>query len=89
MTAPQSVSAPQPVVSVHHEEPGHGHSPAAWGAVVVMLVGFLVGTVAFYIGVAWLVWASTVLVIVGPAFGWILAKAGYGIAGPKFTPKPH
>ena len=47
----------------HHErrparDPGHGHSPAAWTAVIIMLVAFTIGTVAFCLDIAWLVWAS-------------------------------
>ncbi|WP_438353004.1 DUF6704 family protein [Microbacterium sp. CJ88] len=70
-------------------DPGHGHSPAAWTAVIIMLVAFTIGTVAFYLDVAWLVWASAVLVVVGAAVGWAMAKAGYGVAGPKYLAKEH
>lgn len=70
-------------------DPGHGHSPAAWTAVVIMLLAFSIGTVAFFFETAWLVWASAALVIVGWIVGGIMAKAGYGVNGPKFTPKEH
>ena len=70
-------------------DPGHGHSPAAWTAVVIMLLGFTIGTVAFFLDVPWLVWASAGLVIVGLIVGWVLAKVGYGVAGPKYAPKAH
>lgn len=70
-------------------DPGHGHSPAAWIAVTIMLVAFSIGTVAFFLDVAWLVWASAGLLVVGALMGWVLAKAGYGVAGPKYTPKAH
>ncbi len=70
-------------------DPGHGHSPAAWIAVTIMLVAFSIGTVAFFLDVAWLVWASVGLLVVGALMGWVLAKAGYGVAGPKYTPKAH
>ena len=39
-------------------EPGHGNSPAAWTAVVIMLVGFAGGTLAFWLDIAWLVWVA-------------------------------
>jgi hypothetical protein len=39
-------------------DPGHGHSPAAWVAVVVMLIGFTAGTFAFWFDQALLVWIS-------------------------------
>ncbi|TPW71017.1 DUF6704 family protein [Schumannella sp. 10F1B-5-1] len=70
-------------------DPGHGNSPAAWTAVVIMLIGFAIGTVAFFLDVAWLVWASAGLVVVGLLVGVILAKAGYGVAGPRYVPKVH
>ncbi|MEQ1734971.1 MAG: DUF6704 family protein [Rhodoglobus sp.] len=70
-------------------DPGHGHSPAAWTAVIIMLIAFTIGTLAFWLDLAWLVWASAGLLAVGGLVGWILAKVGYGVAGPKYTPKAH
>lgn len=70
-------------------DPGHGHSPAAWTAVVIMLIGFAGGTLAFCLGQPALVWASVVVIVVGAIAGWVLAKAGYGVNGPKYTPKAH
>ncbi|MDT0181300.1 HGxxPAAW family protein [Microbacterium sp. ARD31] len=70
-------------------DPGHGHSPAAWTAVVIMLVAITIGTVAFFFSVAWLVWASAALVLVGLIVGWAMAKAGYGVGGSKYLTKEH
>lgn len=70
-------------------DPGHGHSPAAWTAVIIMLAAIAIGTVAFFFEVSWLVWASVGLIVVGLIVGWVLAKAGYGVNGPKYTPKEH
>lgn len=70
-------------------DPGHGHSPAAWTAVVIMLLGFTLGTLFFCLGNPPLVWASIVLVPVGLIVGAILSKAGYGVNGPKYSPKGH
>lgn len=70
-----------------HEEPGHGDSPAAWTAVVVMMLAFAVGTVAFFFHQAWLVWISAGVVVLGLLLGWVIAKAGYGVNGPKYVPK--
>ncbi|WP_166871912.1 MULTISPECIES: DUF6704 family protein [unclassified Salinibacterium] len=66
-------------------DPGHGNSPAAWTAVIIMLAGVLIGTVAFVLDAQWLVWASGALVIVGLLVGWGMAKAGYGVNGEKTT----
>ncbi|MEQ6898530.1 DUF6704 family protein [Microbacterium sp. KR10-403] len=70
-------------------DPGHGHSPAAWTAVIIMLVGIGVGTGAFFLDVPWLVWSCVVLIVIGLVAGFILSKAGYGVNGPKYTPKEH
>ena len=70
-------------------DPGHGHSPAAWTAVVIMLAAIALGTVAFFLEIVWLVWASVVLVVVGALVGWIMAKFGYGVGGSRYTAKEH
>lgn len=70
-------------------DPGHGHSPAAWTAVTIMLVAITVGTVAFFFELAWLVWASAVVTLLGWIVGGVMAKAGYGVKGPKYQPKAH
>jgi len=70
-------------------DPGHGHSPAAWTAVIIMLIAFTIGTTAFVLDMPWLVWASAGLVVVGLLVGWGMAKAGYGVGGDKYTAKEH
>ena len=70
-------------------EPGHGNSPAAWTAVVIMLVGVAGGTIAFWLDVAWLVWVSAGVVLLGAIVGGVMAKVGYGVSGPRYTPKAH
>ncbi|GAA1124353.1 MULTISPECIES: HGxxPAAW family protein [Microbacterium] len=70
-------------------DPGHGHSPAAWTAVIIMLLGFTLATVAFCFEQPALVWASVVIIPIGALVGWIMAKAGYGVKGPKYQPKGH
>jgi hypothetical protein len=71
------------------EEPGEGNSPAAWVAVVIMLVAFVVGTLAFWFDLPWLVWASAGLLVVGALTGLVLKRMGYGVNGPKYVPKAH
>ncbi|MTE24011.1 MULTISPECIES: HGxxPAAW family protein [Microbacterium] len=70
-------------------DPGHGHSPAAWTNVIIMLVGLAVATVALFLGQIWLVWAGAVIVVIGPIVGLIMSKAGFGVNGPKYQPKGH
>ncbi|MCM3656999.1 hypothetical protein M3147_07000 [Agromyces mediolanus] len=76
-------------MTTEHADPGHGHSPAAWTAVVIMLVAFTIGTVAFFFEVEWLVWASAGLLVAGVLVGWALAKAGYGVGGAKSSVSSH
>lgn len=68
-------------------DPGHGHSPAAWAAVLVMTIGFAVGAFGFWFVSMLLIWVAVVLVVVGLILGWILAKLGFGVAGPRYVPK--
>jgi hypothetical protein len=68
---------------------GHGNSPAAWTAVIIMLVAFTIGTFAFWFELPWLVIASAVLVVLGAITGKVLAVLGYGVGGTKFAPKAH
>ncbi|MGM7665848.1 HGxxPAAW family protein [Microbacterium sp. A93] len=70
-------------------DPGHGHSPAAWTAVVVMLIGVAAGTVAYCLDQPLFVWISVGIVVVGMLLGVILAKAGWGVNGHKYSPKGH
>lgn len=70
-------------------DPGHGHSPAAWTAVIVMLIAFAIGTVAFFLEIAWLVLASAGLLVLGALLGALLSKMGYGVGGDRYTPKAH
>jgi hypothetical protein len=70
-------------------EPGHGNSPAAWVAVVIMLIGFTAGTFAFWFNQPLLVWISVGVIVLGALVGLVLAKLGYGVRGPRYTPKSH
>jgi hypothetical protein len=67
----------------------HGNSPAAWTAVIIMLVAFAIGTLAFWFEIVWLVWASAGLVVVGAIAGKVLSKLGYGVNGSKYAAKAH
>lgn len=70
-------------------DPGHGHSPAAWTAVVIMLLAFALGTLFFWLDMPVLVWASVGLLLVGAIVGWAMSKAGYGAYGDKYISKEH
>ena len=70
-------------------DPGHGHSPAAWTAVIIMLVGVAIGTFFFFLDMPVVVWIAAGIVVVGALVGWGMAKAGYGVNGSKYTAKEH
>lgn len=72
-----------------HNDPGHGDSPAAWTAVAIMLLAFTAGGLFFFLEMPLYVYISAAVFVCGPIVGWIMAKAGYGVKGPKFTPKKH
>ncbi len=76
-------------MSTDHADPGHGHSPAAWTSVTIMLIAFVIGTVAFFLDLQWLVWASAGLLVIGALVGWALSRAGYGVGGSKVSEKAH
>lgn len=63
------------------EEDKHGQSPAAWTAVAIIIVAFVIGTVAVIAG-NWLVfWIGGVgLAIVGAIVGRVMAMMGMGVA---------
>jgi hypothetical protein len=70
-------------------DPGHGHSPAAWTAVIIMLVGIAIGTFFFFLDMPIVVWVAAGIVVVGLVVGWIMSRAGYGVNGSKYTAKEH
>ncbi|MEO6200952.1 MAG: DUF6704 family protein [Cryobacterium sp.] len=70
-------------------DPGHGHSTAAWTAVTIMLLAFTIGTIAFFFHMAWLVWASAGLLLIGALVGWMMTRLGYGVGGLRSAPESH
>lgn len=58
----------------------HGSSPAAWTAVLVCLVGFLIGGIALIPTPHWTFFTiGMVLIVIALPLGKILAVAGLGI----------
>lgn len=67
----------------HNEEPGHGHSLAAWVTVGLVTLAFAIGTLFFWFDNALVVWLSAGLVLAAPVVGYLLKQAGYGVGGSK------
>lgn len=74
-------------MSDEFQEPGEGNSPAAWTAVIIMLVAVAVGTIAFFFNLPVVVWAAAGLLVVGFFVGVVMARMGYGVYGDKYSPK--
>jgi hypothetical protein len=58
----------------------HGNSPAAWTAVVIVLVAFTLGAVAMVLGPNWvLFWISVGIAVLGALAGKVLQLLGFGV----------
>lgn len=68
---------------VYTEQIGHGNSVAAWACVLTMMVGAIVGGIAFA-NFAWtLFWISMGVIILGLVLGGVLKAAGFGVGGSR------
>ncbi|MBK9741378.1 MAG: hypothetical protein IPO93_18305 [Actinobacteria bacterium] len=67
----QQLSAPVP-----HDD--HGSTPAAWTAVAIITIAFIVGTLAIVLGNWPMFWVGAALVVVGAIAGKVLAMMGLG-----------
>ena len=58
---------------------GHGNSPAAWSAVGLMLVGFVVWAIGMVTGPNWvLAWIGVAIVPISGGIGWAMGRSGLG-----------
>ncbi|MGO4385484.1 HGxxPAAW family protein [Specibacter sp. RAF43] len=75
----------------HSIDLGHGNSPAAWTCVAIMLLGTIIGCVAFVIGPAATVvfWAGVGVIFIGLVVGIAMKAAGYGVGGSKLKNTGH
>jgi len=56
----------------------HGNTPAAWTAVTVVLIGFVLGGLALVIGNWPLFWVGVALGPIGGLVGMVMSKMGMG-----------
>ena len=68
---------------MHAEEIGHGNSRAAWSMYGTMMIGFVIGGIAFAAHNHVVVYASVGIVILGLIVGWAMKKAGFGVNGSR------
>ncbi|GIJ00458.1 hypothetical protein CLV28_1842 [Sediminihabitans luteus] len=58
----------------------HGHTVAAWVAMIGIIVGALVGAVAFLVAEPWVFWVGMGIVVVALVVGGVMRRLGYGQA---------
>mgnify|MGYP000107748694 CR=1 FL=1 len=63
-------------MSTEHED--HGHTVAAWTAVGIAILGFLVGCIGVVIAQPSVFWIGVALLPVGGIAGKVLALMGFG-----------
>jgi hypothetical protein len=57
----------------------HGSTPAAWTAVVIVLLAFTLGAIAMVIGPNWLLfWISVGIAVAGGLVGKVMQLLGFG-----------
>ena len=59
-------------------DPEEGKTPAAWTAVIIMLVAFVIGTVGVCMLSPLVFWIGVVVMLIGLAVGKIMAMMGLG-----------
>ena len=62
-------------------DPGHGHSTAAWSAVIVAVLGVTLLTLGVCLPDTAITIVGTIITGVSFFVGPVLAKLGYGVAG--------
>ena len=56
----------------------HGSTPAAWTAVGVMFVGFLISGIALPLSSVWMFFAGMAVVVLGVVVGKVMSMMGMG-----------
>lgn len=69
---------------IHHDDIGHGSTPAAWALSGIVILGSFLAAVGF-IGLAWtsawaiLIWIGAALIPVAVVVGVAMKRMGYGV----------
>lgn len=56
----------------------HGNTPAAWTAVTLLLLGFLVGGIGLMAGSMTVFWIGVAFAPIGVVAGLVMSRMGYG-----------
>jgi small neutral amino acid transporter SnatA (MarC family) len=62
--------------AAHHDD--HGSTPAAWTTVAIIVLAFVVGTLAIILGNWVMFWVGVGLIVVGVVVGKVMAMMGLG-----------
>jgi len=60
-------------------DPGHGNSVAAWVAVILVLIGCSVSTLAVWIADSMIFWIGAGVCVLGGIAGPVLSRLGFGV----------
>lgn len=60
-----------------------GHTKAAWTTVIIVMLGFLVGCIAFLIPSVPLFWVGVCIVVLGAVVGKVMQMMGLGQVRPQ------
>lgn len=63
-------------MTAHHDN--HGSTPAAWTAVTIIMIAFLIGGIGVVVAQPWLFWAGVALVVIGLVVGKVMQMMGMG-----------
>jgi Family of unknown function (DUF6704) len=66
----------------------HGSTPAAWTAVTIIMVAFVVGGIGVLLSQPWLFWVGGALVLVGVVVGKVMQMMGMGAQPPTRPSEP-
>ena len=67
-----------PELDAKMRDPHEGNTPAAWTAVTIMLIAFVVGTVGVCMTQWWMLYLGFGIFIVGAIVGKVMAMMGLG-----------
>ncbi|WP_417219162.1 HGxxPAAW family protein [Arthrobacter sp.] len=89
MSSNVTAQNPEGLDPVLSEPVGHGNSVAAWTAVGIMLVGMLVGCIAFALHAAVVVYIGIAIIVIGLIAGGVMRQAGFGVGGHRSNGNGH
>ncbi|MFZ1362312.1 MAG: HGxxPAAW family protein [Candidatus Nanopelagicales bacterium] len=78
METEQQSAERQKELEAQMRDPHDGNTPAAWTAVIIMIVASAIGAWGLAVGAMPIFWLGVILVIVGVVAGKVMAMMGFG-----------